>query len=93
MIRWHLLLLWVAHHLHGALIIEGVGIRSLHMMNRHVCVRPWRSIDSRRHIHGRDSVHLGLILLLDALHSLLVLERQDDGASITHNSLENPRDV
>jgi hypothetical protein len=36
---------------------------------------------------------LGLILLLDALHSLLVLERHDDGATIAHNPLEDPRDV
>ena len=93
LVGWHLLLLWVAHHLHWALIIEGVGIRTLHVMNGHVCVRPWRAIDSRRHVHGRDSVDLCLILLLDALHGLLVLERHDDGATIAHNPLEDPRDV
>jgi len=62
-------------------------------MNGHVCVRPWRAIDSRRHIHGRYCVHLSLILLLDALHSLLVLERHDNGATIAHNPLEDPRNV
>jgi len=62
-------------------------------MNGHVCVSPWRAIDSCRHVHGRDCVHLGLILLLDALHGLLVLERHDDCATIAHNPLEDPRDV
>ena len=86
----HLLGLWVACHLHGALIVEGIGIRTLHVVNRHVCVRPWGAVHDRRHVHGRDGVHLGLILLLDALHRLLVLQGHDDGAAIAHDPLEDP---
>ena len=63
------------------------------MVNRHVCVGPWRAIHDRRHVHGCDGVHLGLILLLDALHRLLVLQRHDDGAAIAHDPLEDPRDA
>ena len=83
-------MLWVTRHLHWALIIEGVGVGALHMVYGHICVgRPWRPINGRRHVHGRDSVHLCLILLLDALHSLLVLDWHDSGATIAHNSLED----
>lgn len=63
------------------------------MVNGHVCVRPWGAIHDRRHVHGCDGVHLGLILLLDALHRLLILQRHDDGATVAHNSLEDARDA